>query len=87
MWKGKRKTERHALGISVGLSAAPARSLEPGSSLPEVEVIWSGRGTDGMRLCLPASLGMVVPVTAQSEREPPTWGSSLLEDEDWAMVN
>lgn len=35
-----------------------------------------------MRFCLPASLGMVVPVTAQSEREPPTWGSSLLEDED-----
>lgn len=33
-----------------------------------------------MRFCVPASLGMVVPVTAMSEREPPTWRSSDLED-------
>lgn len=31
-------------------------------------------------LCTPASLGILVPVTAMSEREPPTWGSSDLED-------
>lgn len=30
--------------------------------------------------CVPASLGIVVPVTAMSDREPPTWGSSDLED-------
>lgn len=60
--------------ISVGLSAALARELAPrelGS------VTWSGRGTEGMVLYFPASLGIVVPVTAILEREPPVWGSSL----------
>lgn len=63
--------------ISVGLSAAPAKSLAPrpfGSSTGSV--IWSGRGTEGIRLCFPASLGILVPWTAISESDPPTCGSS-----------
>lgn len=63
--------------MSVGLSAAPAKSLEPrsfGSS--DEDGFWSGRGTEGIRLYLPASLGIVVPVTAISDREPPVCGSS-----------
>lgn len=63
--------------MSVELSAAAAKSLEPrsfGSS--DEDVIWSGRGTEGIKFCLPASLGILVPVTAMSSREPPVCGSS-----------
>lgn len=67
--------------MSLGLSAASARVEAPASSAPDEELTtWSGRATDGMIFCLPASLGMVVPVTAMSEREPPTRESSDLED-------
>lgn len=71
-WMGK-----GTLLISVGLSAAPAKSLAPkllGSSTGSV--IWLGWGTDGTRFCFPASLGIVVPETAMSDSEPPLWGSS-----------
>lgn len=59
--------------MSVGLSAALARSAAPRSV--ESSVTWSGRGTEGIRFCLPASLGMVVPSLAMSKRSPPSWGS------------
>ena len=77
---------RRTRGMSVGLSAALARSAAPGSV--ESSAIWSGRGTEGMRLCLPASLGMVVPSLAMSKRSPPSWGSdggAILEAAVWGV--
>lgn len=71
---------RRTRGMSVGLSAAPGSV--------ESSAIWSGRGTEGMRLCLPASLGMVVPSLAMSKRSPPSWGSdggAILEAAVWGV--
>lgn len=62
------------LGMSLVLSATPAKSVLPRSVGSSDEVVcWSGRGLEGMVRCVAESEGTVVPETAMSLREPP-WG-------------
>lgn len=59
---------RTPLGISVALSAAPARFPSLAFAVPRPS---PGRGLEGIVFILPASLGIDVPLAAISNRSPP----------------